>query len=523
MYKYLLVIVGILVVVGIFFLVGNDKTADVPLDTLTIERGENIEMMSFEGKKVYVKVWASWCSICLAGMEEFKTLSEADKDYEVISVVAPGISGEQSMADFKIWLEGTQFPNIPIFYDTSGAFIKNYAITGYPTSLFFDASGQMVRKQAGHMKNSEIDEVMESLSDSKVATTTEPKTDNSVQPPIFEPVEIDPDDIVNPNDSLDFDQEKLKDIYLAGGCFWGLEAYMSRIYGVYDAVSGYANGNTLNPSYEDLIYKHTGHAETVKVTYDPDRLDLDTLLAYYFRVIDPTSLNRQGNDRGVQYRTGIYYTDEDEAPVIKAFIKDKQNQYERDIVVEVEPLDNFAVAEEYHQDYLEKNPNGYCHINLDLAYDVIIDPSQYPKPSDEELRERLTTEQYLVTQEGQTEYAFSNAYWDFFEPGIYVDIVTGEPLFLSNDKYSSGCGWPSFTRPISESVVKYNEDTSFNMKRTEVRSRSGDTHLGHLFDDGPKDQGGLRYCINSDSIRFVAYEEMEEEGYGYLKHLVKQP
>lgn len=325
----------------------------------------------------------------------------------------------------------------------------------------------------------------------------------------------------DPNEKVDYRSADLKEIYLAGGCFWGLEAYMERIYGVADAVSGYANGNTEDPKYEDLIYRDSGHAETVKVLYDPGKIDLEKLLAYYLKVVDPTGLNKQGNDRGTQYRTGIYFTDPKEESRIKNVLKEEQKKYDKKIVIEVLPLDDFTMAEEYHQDYLKKNPNGYCHIDIYQADEPIIDASKYPKPSDEELRKKLTDIQYRVTQKNETEYAFSNEYWDNKEAGIYVDVATGEPLFSSADKYDSGCGWPSFTRPIVKEVVEYYEDNSYNMKRIEVRSRSGDSHLGHVFEDGPKDQGGLRYCINSASIRFIPLDEMGSQGYGYLTYLVK--
>lgn len=315
---------------------------------------------------------------------------------------------------------------------------------------------------------------------------------------------------------------EIKDLYLAGGCFWGLEAYMNKINGVVDVTSGYANGKTENPTYEDLIFNDSGHAETVHVQYDSGRTDLRTLLLYYFRVIDPTSLNRQGNDLGVQYRTGIYYTSEDEITIIESVIAEEQEKYKEDIVVEVLPLEHYYLAEEYHQDYLIKNPNGYCHIDIGLADEIIIDASRYKKPSDEELREKLTEIQYMVTQENQTEYAFSNEYWDLYEPGLYVDVATGEPLFLSNDKFESGCGWPSFSKPITKDVVVYIKDNSYNMERIEVRSRAGDSHLGHVFDDGPEEAGGLRYCINSASIRFIPRSEMETEGYGYLVYLIEE-
>lgn len=325
---------------------------------------------------------------------------------------------------------------------------------------------------------------------------------------------------VNPNRNLDFDTNQLKDIYLAGGCFWGLEAYMARIYGVYDVTSGYANGQTENPSYEDLIYKGTGHAETVHVRYDEKRVDLETLLTYYFKVIDPTSLNQQGNDKGSQYRTGIYYVEEKDLDIISRAMAELQEQYDQALVIEVEPLMHYYLAEDYHQDYLEKNPNGYCHIDLFTVSEIVINPEWYPKPSDEVLKAKLTDQQYQVTQLNKTEGSFNNTYWDNFEKGLYVDVVTGEPLFLSTDKFESGCGWPSFSKPIAAAVVNYVTDNTFNMIRTEVRSRSGDSHLGHVFEDGPKDAGGLRFCINSASILFIPYDQLQEEGYGYLRHLL---
>ncbi|MCS7460471.1 peptide-methionine (R)-S-oxide reductase MsrB [Paenibacillus doosanensis] len=322
----------------------------------------------------------------------------------------------------------------------------------------------------------------------------------------------------NPNKDVDYSKSELRTIYLAGGCFWGIEAYMSRIYGVSDVVSGYANGTGENPSYEDVVRGDRGFAETVKVAYDPNRVTLAELVADYFKVIDPTSVNKQGNDRGIQYRTGIYYENQQDLSVIQAGVDREQGKYEKKIVTEVLPLSNFYLAEEYHQDYLEKHPDGYCHIDLGILKDqpIQIDPAKYPKPSDAELKQKLTKEQYQVAVLADTEHAFTNEYWDLFKPGIYVDVTTGEPLFSSADKYDAGCGWPSFTKPIIPEVVTYAEDDSYGMVRTEVRSRAGNIHLGHVFDDGPADKGGKRYCINSASIRFVPLADMDKEGYGDL-------
>ena len=335
-----------------------------------------------------------------------------------------------------------------------------------------------------------------------------------------------------------------KTIYLAGGCFWGTEHFMKLIHGVEDAEVGYANSNVPNPTYREVCTGKTGAAETVKVVYDANEVSLPFLLDLYYKTIDPTSLNKQGNDRGTQYRTGIYYTDPSERPVIERSIEQLQQQYNKPLAIEVGPLKNFYPAEDYHQDYLDKNPGGYCHINpalFRMAREVrdttllnqksnINDASEnvgslernYVKPSDKELRNKLTALQYQVTQNAATERPYANEYNKEFRPGIYVDVVTGEPLFLSTDKFESGCGWPAFSKPITADVVKGYMDNSHGMQRIEVRSKSGDSHLGHVFNDGPADKGGLRYCINSASLKFIPLADMKKEGYGDLIPLVKE-
>ncbi|WP_049507408.1 peptide-methionine (R)-S-oxide reductase MsrB [Streptococcus anginosus] len=311
----------------------------------------------------------------------------------------------------------------------------------------------------------------------------------------------------------------MAEIYLAGGCFWGLEEYFSRITGVTDTTVGYANGQVESTNYQ-LIHQ-TDHAETVQVTYDENLVSLREILLYYFRVIDPLSINKQGNDVGRQYRTGIYYTKDIDVSVINEVVKEQERQFVQKIAVEVEPLRHYVLAEDYHQDYLKKNPGGYCHINLNDAYQPLVDPGQYEKPSENALKENLSEEAYQVTQHAATERPFQNEYFATFEEGIYVDVTTGEPLFFAGDKFDSGCGWPSFTRPIAKDVIKYYQDKSHGMERIEVRSRSGNAHLGHVFTDGPQDQGGLRYCINSAALRFIKKEDMEQAGYGYLLSYMK--
>lgn len=315
----------------------------------------------------------------------------------------------------------------------------------------------------------------------------------------------------------------MSEIYLAGGCFWGLEKYLASIRGVKATQVGYANGNTQSPTYEEVCHYNTGHAETVKVTYDPAVLPLEFLLDLYYEAIDPVSHNRQGGDVGEQYRTGVYYTNKEDAPVIENSIDRLQSRYSRPVAIEVLPLRNFSTAEEYHQKYLNKNPGGYCHIGkaqFEKAAKAIVNPAVYSVPDMAALRQKLTPEQYEVTQRNATEAPFQNEFFQTFTPGIYVDITTGEPLFSSSNKFESGCGWPSFSKPIDPHVIREKTDSSHGMMRTEIRSRVGNAHLGHVFPDGPKESGGLRYCINSASLKFIPKEDMEREGYGFLLSLI---
>ena len=311
-----------------------------------------------------------------------------------------------------------------------------------------------------------------------------------------------------------------KTIYLAGGCFWGTEHLFSLIDGVEKTQVGYANSDVPDPSYKMVCTGRTGAAETVEVVYDDTKIGLSELLIIYFRSIDPTSVNRQGNDVGSQYRTGIYYVDSEDLPVIEAVVATVARRYAQPLAVEVEPLRNFYPAELYHQEYLYKNPGGYCHIDPTLFREVKNRKSVANEKT--ELRARLTPLQWEVTQNGATEQPFLNEYDHEFRPGIYVDITDGTPLFISSKKYDSGCGWPAFSRPIDSSLITEHRDTSFGRERIEVRSASSGAHLGHVFSDGPITDGGQRYCINSASLRFIPKSEMAAAGYAdYIPLLEK--
>lgn len=318
----------------------------------------------------------------------------------------------------------------------------------------------------------------------------------------------------------------MKTIYLAGGCFWGTDHLFSLVPGVISTTAGYANSTVESPSYQEVCTGLTGAAETVRVDYDPMQIGLTDLLFIYFRSIDPLSVNRQGGDSGTQYRTGIYYADPDDIPVIEAVVATIQRRHTQPLAVEVKPLENFYPAELYHQQYLYKNPTGYCHVDPALFAEVKSMHSKTPQSDStlaqkKQLRSQLTPLQWEVTQNGATERPFDNEYDHEFRPGIYVDITDGTPLFVSSRKYDSGCGWPAFTRPITDDALTEHADDSLGRHRTEVRSSSSGSHLGHVFPDGPASEGGLRYCINSAALRFVPLGEMAAQGYSDLIPLVE--
>ena len=514
------------------------------LPQLTKGLGDTGAAVIDPNKPTLVKFWASWCPLCLGSLEETETWRKDPKfsDVNVVTVTSPGHLNEKEDSDFTTWYAGVQadYPKLPVLSDPSGELIDKLGVQVYPSWAILDKQGNLVRLVKGNMTAEQAYALAENasndfaeLKNSKAKPANVQALDNNSK------IET-----INQKDGVYYNDKgkaiNTRSIYLAGGCFWGVEAYMERVDGVVDVISGYANGseNQPNPSYEDVI-RGSGHAETVKVTYDAVKTDLDTILKYYFRVVDPTSMNKQGNDRGVQYRSGIYYTDKADKPVIDAAIKRVQGKYKEKVVVEDKALDNFYLAESYHQDYLAKNPNGYCHVDLSLADDKpeetkaktklapvttvaeTLNPKRYAGFDKGALKNTLTKAQYDITQDAGTERAFSHEYDNLFAPGIYVDVVSGEPLFLSTDKYQSGCGWPSFTKPIDMQVITQHEDKAFNMVRTEIRSRVADSHLGHVFPDGPKDRGGLRYCINGGSLQFIPVSVMPQSGYAPLVKLVK--
>ena len=296
------------------------------------------------GKPQYVKFWASWCPVCLEGLEEINNLSKEDNNFEVVTVVTPGINGEKNVEDFKEWFNSLGYDNVRVLLDTDGEAAKLIRLRAFPTGVFLDKDGKTTKIIPGHLNNDMIKSFFPKIAATEVrAGATKSQKLVKTAKDIEEEKKASANAGEQPKEAPK--SAELRDIYLAGGCFWGVEAFMEKIYGVVNADSGYANGKTDNPKYEDVVYRNTGHAETVHVTYDPSKVNLGTLLKYYFKIIDPTSLNKQGNDRGTQYRTGIYYVNSEDVPVIETEIKEQQRKYRSPIVVEVMPLKRFDKAE----------------------------------------------------------------------------------------------------------------------------------------------------------------------------------
>ncbi|WP_215189321.1 peptide-methionine (S)-S-oxide reductase MsrA [Exiguobacterium sp. s6] len=307
----------------------------------------------------------------------------------------------------------------------------------------------------------------------------------------------------------------------AGGCFWCMVKPFHKYEGVERVISGYTGGHVDNPTYQQVCSETTGHLEAIEITFDPEVISYEELLRIYWRQIDPTDGGGQFNDRGESYRPAIFYHSEEQrvaAERSKQEIEDS-GRFDRPIEVEIRPAKTFWEAEDYHQDYYKKNPFRYEMYRVGSGRAKFVKEAWSDKKIQKELKDRLTPIQYKVTQENGTEPPFQNEYWDEEREGLYVDVIDGTPLFTSRDKFQSNCGWPSFARPIEEKRIDMNMDTTHHMVRTEVRSKGADSHLGHLFDDGPKELGGLRYCINSAALRFIPKEELESAGYGEYKHL----
>lgn len=307
----------------------------------------------------------------------------------------------------------------------------------------------------------------------------------------------------------------------AGGCFWCMVEPFDERPGIENIVSGYTGGDVENPTYEQVCSDTTGHVEAVQITFNPDIMPYEELVKTFWQQIDPTDSGGQFNDRGESYGTAIFYHNASQKEIAEQSKQklEESGRFAKPIVTPILPAKTFYRAEEEHQDYYKKQSFHYRLYKKGSGREDFIKENWKEGPDKTELKAKLTPIQYSVTQENGTEQPFNNEYWDNEDEGVYVDIISGDVLFSSHDKFDANCGWPSFTKPIDQHQVEEKSDTSHGMIRTEVRSKNADSHLGHVFPDGPKDRGGLRYCMNSAAMKFIPKEDMKEQGYENYLHL----